>query len=79
MSEKMSSRERVIMALNHQEPDRVPIDINYSLQAYVALREYCGLSNHSPSPDHWGRVWERSDLVDALGTDCLNMGFGWQL
>jgi uroporphyrinogen decarboxylase len=64
------------MALNHQEPDRVPIDINYSLHAYMALRKYFGLSNYNPSPDHWGRVWERSDLVDALGTDCLNIGLG---
>jgi uroporphyrinogen decarboxylase len=45
----LSSRERVLTALNHQEPDRVPIDIGgtrvSSIMAvtYAKLREYLGM------------------------------------
>jgi uroporphyrinogen decarboxylase len=45
----MTSRERVAAALNHQEPDRVPIDLSghrssgIAAMAYRRLREYLGL------------------------------------
>ena len=45
----MNSRERVKTTLNHQQPDRVPIDCgghrssNFSIGAYRALRKYLGL------------------------------------
>lgn len=44
----MNSRERVVLALNHKEPDRVPIDfggVTTSMQvdAYNALIKYLGL------------------------------------
>jgi uroporphyrinogen decarboxylase len=46
----MTSRERVLAALNHQEPDRVPIDLSghrssgIAAMAYARLRDYLGLS-----------------------------------
>lgn len=45
----MLPRERVELALNHQEPDRIPIDLGGTLvssitrKAYVDLRKYIGL------------------------------------
>jgi len=45
----MTSRERVIAALNHREPDRVPIDLSghrssgIAAMAYARLRDYLGL------------------------------------
>jgi len=45
----MKSRERVILALNHQEPDRIPIDLGGSIvtsvtkSAYLDLKEFLGL------------------------------------
>jgi uroporphyrinogen decarboxylase len=45
----MTSRQRVLAALNHREPDRVPLDIGGSLAtginvgAYRALKEFLGL------------------------------------
>jgi uroporphyrinogen decarboxylase len=45
----MNSRERVLMALNHQEPDRIPFDLGGTVMsgihkvAYANLREYLGL------------------------------------
>jgi uroporphyrinogen decarboxylase len=45
----MTSRERVLAALNHQEPGRVPIDLSghrssgIAAMAYARLRDYLGL------------------------------------
>lgn len=45
----MTPRERVLAALNHQEPDRVPIDLSghrssgIAAMAYARLREFLGL------------------------------------
>jgi uroporphyrinogen decarboxylase len=45
----MNPRERVELALNHKEPDRIPIDLGGSIcssihrQAYVELKEYLGM------------------------------------
>jgi uroporphyrinogen decarboxylase len=45
----MTSRERVLAALNHREPDRVPIDLSghrssgIAAMAYARLRQYLGL------------------------------------
>lgn len=49
----MNSRERVLMALDHQEPDRVPIDLGASvvtsiaIPTYISLRDYLGLPKKS--------------------------------
>lgn len=48
-TETMTSRERVITALNHQQPDRVPIDLGgfqtgIHKKAYRALTQYLGYS-----------------------------------
>jgi hypothetical protein len=32
----MNSRERIVCALNHQEPDRVPIDLGGTRQSGIA-------------------------------------------
>lgn len=45
----MTSRERVLMSLNHETPDRVPVDCNahrssgIAVQTYKRLREHIGL------------------------------------
>jgi uroporphyrinogen-III decarboxylase len=50
----MNSRQRVLTALNHQEPDRVPFDMGGTVvtgihyRAYEALRAYLGLPQREP-------------------------------
>jgi uroporphyrinogen decarboxylase len=45
----MNSRERVMLALNHKEPDRIPIDLGGSIcssihkNAYIELKKYLGM------------------------------------
>ena len=47
--EELTSRERFNLALNHQEPDRVPIDLGSitstirTVEAYDRLKEYLGV------------------------------------
>jgi uroporphyrinogen decarboxylase len=45
----VNSRERVVLALNHQEPDRVPIDLGATIvssivkSSYIELKKYLGM------------------------------------
>ncbi len=68
-----SHRERVIAALNHQEPDRIPIDLMGHAtmlldESYLQLRDYLGLSPIPPirsgtSANYYDeRILERFDI-----------------
>lgn len=90
----MNSRERVAAALNHEEPDRVPLDLGATpvsgMQVSVvsALRQALGLNG----PEHRVKVVEpfqmlgeiAPDLREALGVDVVGLGmpgtfFGYEL
>lgn len=73
----MHSKERILAALSHREPDRVPIDIGSTavtgihVSCVAALRDYYGLERH-PVRVHepyqmLGLVDE--DLKQAMGID----------
>ena len=48
---EMTSRERVLAALDHTEPDRVPMDLTITLGAYTKLVKHLGLENEvDPEP-----------------------------
>lgn len=72
-----TSRKRVEAALNHREPDRVPLDMNITLNAYLRLREYLDLP---PEPDvAYDRFYEvrpARDVLDALGVDITFVRLG---
>ena len=42
----MNSRERVALAINHQQPDRVPIDLGGTRQSGIAASTYHRLKQH---------------------------------
>ena len=42
----MTHRERVIAALSHQQPDRVPIDIGGTVNSSIVVEGYAGLKAH---------------------------------
>lgn len=70
MPSEWTSRKRVEAALNHQEADRVPLDINITLNAYLALKEYLGLTEEKdPAADRFFEVRPSHDLLEALGVD----------
>ncbi len=58
----MNSRQRVVTALNHKEPDRVPIDIGGTgattllIPTYEALIKFLGLSKETPLTSRFFRM-----------------------
>ena len=46
----MNPRERVNLALNHQEPDRVPIDLGATIVTSIAKNTYIKLKKHLGIP-----------------------------
>jgi uroporphyrinogen decarboxylase len=83
----MTSQERVLAALNHQQPDRVPIDLSghrssgISAIAYPKLRAALGLP--SRSVDVYDPVQQlaicHDDVLDMLGVDTIELGRGFCL
>ena len=80
----MTSRERVNLALNHKQPDRVPLDLGATsvsgmhVSSVYALRQALGLDE----PGTPVKVVEpfqmlgeiKPDLMDALGVDVVSLG-----
>jgi uroporphyrinogen-III decarboxylase len=73
----VTSKQRVLAALSHQQPDRVPVDIGGTsvtgvhVSSVAALRDYYGLEKrpvmlHEPSQM---LGWVDEDLKQALGID----------
>jgi uroporphyrinogen decarboxylase len=83
----VTSRERVLAALNHREPDRVPIDLSghcssgISALLYPKLRALLGLP---PAPV---RVYDpiqqlavvHEEVLERFGVDTLELGRGFAL
>lgn len=75
---QMTSRERVTAALNHQEPDRVPIDIGGGtsttlvVEAYDNLKRYLGVeAGETKTLSKQYRSARLDDVVmQRLGSDC---------
>ena len=80
----MDSRERVLLALGHSEPDRVPLDLGASavtgihVSSVYLLRQSLGLD----APGTPVKVVEpyqmlgevKPDLMEALGVDVIGLG-----
>ncbi|MCJ7706447.1 MAG: hypothetical protein MUO38_02400 [Anaerolineales bacterium] len=56
----MNSRERVMLALNHQEPDRVPIDLGATIVSSIVKSSYIELNKHL------GMLPEETKLLDHV-------------
>ena len=83
----MTSRERILAALNHVEPDRIPVDLSghrssgIAAMVYPKLRKYLGLESRPV------RVYDviqqlaivDDDVLDRFGVDCIEMGRGFAL
>ena len=73
----MNSRERVIAALNHTEPDRIPFGLGGTvvngihIRAYQALRKYLNLPEVKPGiVDIFQQIVQvDDDLMAILGVD----------
>lgn len=87
--EKLTSRERFILALNHQEPDRVPIDLGSiastirTIDAYDRLKSHLGLALNKKirhfADEH---IIPDEEIIQAFHVDTmyirLNVPKSWQ-
>jgi len=75
---EMTRRQRVTTALNHQEPDRVPMDFTITLGAYTQLVKHLGMENEvDPEPQvaNWlTYVPVDMKILEALGVDIVQLG-----
>ena len=73
---KMTSRERVVTTLNHQEPDRVPFDCSFIYEGYLRLKEYLGLKTEIVASSPWLAISNPLELIQELNIDLCYIGLG---
>lgn len=84
---EMTSRERVLAALAHREPDRVPVDFSGHRSSGIAALVYPDLRKRLGLPPKPVRVYDMiqqlavvdDDVLDLLGVDTVEMGRGFML
>jgi uroporphyrinogen decarboxylase len=80
----MTHRERILTALNHQEPDRVPIDFggytgatSINVDAYGKLKEHLGLARDKEitvgTPTMFTAAVDE-EILDRFGVDTVSVG-----
>jgi uroporphyrinogen decarboxylase len=83
----MNSRERILCALNHKEPDRVPIDFSGHRSSGISATLYPKLREHLGLPPRPVRVYDPiqqmaivdEDVLDLFGVDTIELGRGFAL
>ena len=75
MVDDFSSKERVMKAINHEEPDRVPIYFTITPQVAEKLSQHLGIPDytHPDSPHAENRI-SYTELLVALGNDIVGIG-----
>ena len=88
MKERLGHRERVMLSIAHQEPDRVPIDLggtyasSISIKAYEHLKRYLGFNHDTVVMRKWaGIVKPDESVLNYLDVDTRvimpRAGVGW--
>ena len=71
----MKSRERVELALNHEKPDRCPLQVGFTPEFAARLQENMGMERlKAHNPHAGGNTYE---IERALGEDMLITSVGW--
>lgn len=76
----MTSRERVLRAINHQAPDRVPLDLGATRQSgisassYHRLKKYLGLNTPTQLVDLIQMLADiEQPIMERLGVDAVGV------
>jgi uroporphyrinogen decarboxylase len=75
----MNSRERIIKTLQHDEPDRVPIDLGSTIVTGIAATKYDELKKYLESPQTLTKIYDvylmlaqpEIEILDRLGVDTI--------
>ncbi len=78
----MTPRERILTAINHQEPDRVPIDLGATPSSGISVIAYQNLIKHLGKAHLKTHVYDviqevvqpEMELIDYCGADVLDIG-----
>lgn len=87
MNDYLSPRERVMKSLNHQQPDRVPIDFSGHRSSGISAIAYNRLRKQLGYPDKPIRVYDPiqqlaivdDDILDRFNVDTIELGRGFAL
>lgn len=83
----MTPRERVLASVNHQEPDRVPVDLSGHRSSGIAAIAYARLRRHLGFPERPLRVYDPvqqlaivdEDVLTRFGIDTMELGRAFAL
>ena len=68
----MTRRERVVAALEHREPDRVPLSMSITIDAYSNLKSYLGIElEEDLRPGRWTEVPIHPLVAEKFGLDII--------
>jgi len=77
----MNSRERILAAISHKEPDRVPVDLGatpssgISAIAYSHVLKYLGMSGQTKIYDVVQQLAQPDEhILDYFGIDVVDLG-----
>jgi uroporphyrinogen decarboxylase len=78
----MTSRERVIAAISHEEPDRVPIDLSATPSSGISAIAYTNLKRRLGMKEGHTRVYDvvqelaqpEGEIISRFGVDVLDIG-----
>ena len=78
----MNSRERLIAAINHREPDRVPVDLGSTPSTGISMVAYQNLINYLGESQLKTHVYDiiqevaqpGMEILDLFGVDVLDIG-----
>lgn len=69
-----TSRDRVIAAINHKEPDRVPIDFTPLRDFYLNLKNYLGMEiEETIKPNMAMEVIPHPEILKSIGADVISV------
>ena len=72
-----TSRQRVVAAIEHRQPDRVPIDFNPVPDFYLKLKEYLGLEiDEQLKVGFMEEAIPHPKVLEALGADMISVKLG---
>ncbi|MBW2659872.1 MAG: uroporphyrinogen decarboxylase [Deltaproteobacteria bacterium] len=75
--QSMTRRERVIATLEHREPDRVPLSMSITIDAYQNLKRYLGIELEEDfRPDRWAGVPVHPLVAEKFGLDAVLLPTG---
>ncbi len=78
----MNSHERILTALQHREPDRVPFDLGATAATMISVKTYAELRDYLQLPHKTIQVADTiqqmavidDDVLDYLGVDARPVG-----